>query len=122
MEEAQREASIFPDQSNACCLRRTHSFRSPADRGQDDDGRMGRMRDSSSVVADTTCARSVTIVRALSVGATSCKRTKEERGERERENLLEEEKQREQQTRRGEEKGEEHFVVQNTHGGYLMVG
>lgn len=46
---------------------------------------MGRMRDSSSVVADTTCARSVTIVRALSVGATSCKRTKEERGERERE-------------------------------------
>lgn len=42
--------------------------------------------------------------------------------ERERENLLEEEKQREQQTRRGEEKGEEHFVVQNTHGGYLMVG
>lgn len=83
MEEAQREASIFPDQSNACCLRRTHSFRSPADRGQDDDGRMGRMRDSSSVVADTTCARSVTIVRALSVGATSCKRTKEKR-ERER--------------------------------------
>lgn len=35
--------------------------------------------------------------------------------ERERENLLEEEKQREQQTRRREEKGEEHFVVQNTH-------